>query len=112
MPYIRSILHGRTKPHVFSWFIWARGLAEATCRLTRQVGGALLALMGRLIQTVPAAGTADAAELAARQTPELERLKALCESHQDSSSEKLGAFCRGMLKDWTVIDRCMTRACR
>jgi transposase len=83
----------------------ARGLAEATCRLTREVGGALLALMGRLIQTVQAAGTADAADLAARQTPEVERLKALCESHQDSSSEKLGAFCREMLKDWTVIIR-------
>lgn len=22
IPYIRSILHGSTKPHVFSWFIW------------------------------------------------------------------------------------------
>ena len=25
VPYIRSILQGRTKPHVFSWFIWALG---------------------------------------------------------------------------------------
>jgi hypothetical protein len=25
VPYIRSILHGQTKPHVFSWFIWALG---------------------------------------------------------------------------------------
>lgn len=25
VPYIRSILQGRTKPHVFSWFIWAMG---------------------------------------------------------------------------------------
>jgi hypothetical protein len=25
VPYIRSIQQGRTKPHVFSWFIWASG---------------------------------------------------------------------------------------
>ena len=25
IPYIRSIQQGRTKPHVFSWFIWASG---------------------------------------------------------------------------------------
>jgi hypothetical protein len=25
VPYIRSIQQGRTKPHVFSWFIWACG---------------------------------------------------------------------------------------
>jgi hypothetical protein len=25
VPYIRSIRQGRTKPHVFSWFIWASG---------------------------------------------------------------------------------------
>ena len=83
----------------------ARGLAEATCRLTRDVGGALLALMGQLIQTVQATGSMDLADLARRQTPEVERLKALCESHQDSPSAKLGAFCREMLNDWTVIIR-------
>ncbi len=84
----------------------ARGLAEATCRLTRQAGGALLALMGQLIQTVQAAScSTDLDDLARRQTPKVERLKALCESHQDSSSAKLGAFCREMLKDWTVIIR-------
>lgn len=27
VPYIRSILHGRIRPHVFSWFIWA----QVTC---------------------------------------------------------------------------------
>lgn len=83
----------------------ARGLAEATCRLTRKVGGALLAMMGPLIRTVQAAGSTDLPELERRQTPEVERLKSLCESHQDSSSAKLGAFCREMLKDWTVIVR-------
>ena len=25
VPYIQSIQQGRTKPHVFSWFIWALG---------------------------------------------------------------------------------------
>jgi hypothetical protein len=83
----------------------ARALAEATCRLTREVGLALLALMGRLIQTVHAADHGDLADLARQQTPQVERLKALCESHQDSTSEKLGSFCREMLKDWTVIIR-------
>lgn len=83
----------------------ARGLAEATCRLTREVGGALLALMGQLIQTVQATGRTDLADLGVRQTPEVERLKALCERHRDSPSDKLGQFCREMLKDWTVIIR-------
>jgi hypothetical protein len=83
----------------------ARGLAEATCRLTREVGRTLLALMGQLIQTVQATRTTDAADLARRQTPEVERLKALCERHQASSSDKLGTFCREMLKDWAVIIR-------
>lgn len=83
----------------------AQGLAEATCRLTRAVGRALLALMRALVKTVKAAGTADRTGLAARQTPDVERLKALCESHQNSSSTKLGQFCREMLKDWTVIIR-------
>jgi transposase len=83
----------------------ARGLAEATCRLTREVGGALLALMGQLIRTVQAAHAMDSADRARRQTVEVEQLKALCEQHQDSSSAKLGAFCREMLKDWTVIIR-------
>ena len=83
----------------------ARGLAEATCRLTRKVGGTLLALMGPLIQTVQTTGSTDLPDLARRQTPEVERLKALCERHQDSPSDKLGKFCREMLKDWTVIVR-------
>ena len=59
----------------------ARGLAKATCRITRAVSCALLALMGKLIQTVQAAPTADAADLAARQRSDVERLKALCEHH-------------------------------
>jgi transposase len=83
----------------------AKGLAEATCRLTREVGGALLALMGQLVRTVQAADGADPAGLAERQRPEVERLKALCERHQDSPAAKLGQFCRELLKDWTVIIR-------
>jgi hypothetical protein len=81
----------------------ARGRAEATYRLTREIGRALLALMGALVKAVQAA--ANAADLGVQQTPDIERLKALCESHQDRSSDKLGAFCREMLKDWTVIIR-------
>jgi len=84
----------------------ARGLAEATCRLTQEAGGALLVLMGQLIQTVQAVScNTGLDDLARRQTPEVKRLKALCERHQDSSSAKLGAFCREMLKDWAVIVR-------
>ena len=82
----------------------ARGLAEATCRRTREIGSALLALMGGLMDTVRAAAT-DPADLATRQDPAVQQLKALCEQHQYSSAEKLGAFCREMLKDWTVIIR-------
>ncbi|MEO8466573.1 MAG: hypothetical protein ABI640_14610 [Gammaproteobacteria bacterium] len=25
VPYVRSIHQGRTKPHVFSWIVWALG---------------------------------------------------------------------------------------
>lgn len=38
VPYIRSILQGRTKPHVFSWFIWA--LATFVVFLAQLAGGA------------------------------------------------------------------------
>jgi hypothetical protein len=38
VPYIRSILQGRTRPHVFSWFIWA--LATFVVFLAQLAGGA------------------------------------------------------------------------
>lgn len=82
----------------------ARGLAEATCRLTREVGSRLLALLSSLMATVRAA-MPPSADLAARQDPDVQRLKALCEQHQRSISEKLAAFCRELLGDWTVIIR-------
>lgn len=37
VPYIRSILQGRTKPHVFSWFIWA--LSTFVVFLAQLAGG-------------------------------------------------------------------------
>ncbi len=38
IPYIRSILQGRTKPHVFSWFVWA--LATLVVFFAQLAGGA------------------------------------------------------------------------
>ena len=83
----------------------ARGLAEATCRRTREVGQALLALMARLMENVHLARGSGVAGLAERQQPDVDRLKTLCESHRDSASDKLGAFCRELLKDWMAIIR-------
>ena len=83
----------------------ALGLAESTCRMTREIGNTLLTLMKQLMLNVQTASASDVASLLIQQQPEIDRLKALCESHQRSSSSKLGAFCREMLRDWTVIIR-------
>lgn len=39
VPYIRSVLQGRTKPHVFSWFIWALGTFVVFLALLAGGGG-------------------------------------------------------------------------
>jgi transposase len=83
----------------------ARGLAEATCRHTSQVGQQLLDLMGGLIQAIQAARDGPSDDLAERQAPALAQLKALCERHQHSPFVKLGEFCREMLNDWEAIIR-------
>ncbi|MEF8719357.1 MAG: IS66 family transposase [Candidatus Accumulibacter necessarius] len=83
----------------------ARGLAEATCRHTSQVGQQLLDLMSGLIQAIQAARDGPSDDLAERQAPALAQLKALCERHQHSPFVKLGEFCREMLNDWEAIIR-------
>jgi transposase len=83
----------------------ARGLTEATCRHTSQVGQQLLDLMGGLIQATQAARDGPFDDLAERQAPALAQLKALCERHQHSPFVKLGEFCREMLNDWEAIIR-------
>ncbi|MBO3708898.1 MAG: transposase [Candidatus Accumulibacter sp.] len=83
----------------------ARGLAEATCRHTSQVGQQLLDLMSGLIQVIQAARDGPSDDLAERQAPALAQLKALCERHQHSPFVKLGEFCREMLNDWEAIIR-------
>jgi len=83
----------------------ARGLAEATCQHTSQVGQQLLERMGGLIQAIQAARDGPSEDLAERQAPALAQLKALCERHQHSPFLKLGEFCREMLNDWEAIIR-------
>ncbi|MEF8726948.1 MAG: transposase [Accumulibacter sp.] len=83
----------------------ARGLTEATCRHTSQVGQQLLDLMGGLIQATQAAPDGPFDDLAERQAPALAQLRALCERHQHSPFLKLGEFCREMLNDWEAIVR-------
>lgn len=39
VPYIRSILAGRTRPHVFSWVTWGLGTAVAGCAQLAGGGG-------------------------------------------------------------------------
>lgn len=82
----------------------AKGLSEATCRQTCEVGGDLLVVMKQLMlnQTI---STGLISELIIQQQPEVERLKSLCESHRQSPHDKLGAFCREMLNDWDAITR-------
>jgi len=60
----------------------ARGLTEATCRHTSQVGQQLLDLMGGLIPATQAARDGPFDDWAERQAPALAQLKALCERHQ------------------------------
>ncbi len=55
----------------------ARGLAEATCRHTSQVGQQLLDLMGGLIQAIQAARDGPSDDLAERQAPALAQLQGL-----------------------------------
>ena len=38
VPYIRDTLRGKTRPHVFSWFVW--GVLEATAFFAQIAGGA------------------------------------------------------------------------
>lgn len=83
----------------------ARGLSEATCRHTRQVGQQLLTLIKHLMQAAKAARTGSRAGLAGQQAPRLAELKALCETHQHSTATKLGKFCRELLNDWAAIER-------
>ncbi|MBN8517164.1 MAG: IS66 family transposase [Candidatus Accumulibacter sp.] len=83
----------------------ARGLAEATCRHTSQVGQQLLDLLGALMQATQAARDGPSEDLAEQQAPNLAQLKALCERHQNSPFAKLGEFCREMLNDWEAIIR-------
>ena len=83
----------------------ARGLAEATCRNTSQVGQQLLDLLGTLMQATQAARDGPSDDLAERQAPALAQLKAMCERHQHSPFVKLGELCREMLNDWEAIIR-------
>ena len=83
----------------------ARGLAEATCRHTSQIGQELLGLLGALMQATQAARDGPFEDLAERQAPVLAQLKALRERHQHSPFVKLGKFCREMLNDWEAIIR-------
>lgn len=39
IPYIRSILAGRTRPHVFSWVVWGLGTAVVGCAQLAGGGG-------------------------------------------------------------------------
>ena len=83
----------------------ARGLAEATCRHTSQVGQQLLDRLGTLMQATQAARDGPSEDLAERQAPALAQLKALCERHQHRPFVKLGELCREMLNDWEAIIR-------
>ena len=83
----------------------ARGLAEATCRHTSQVGQHLLDVLAGLMQAIQVARDHPPENLAEQQAPGLAQLKALCELHQHSPFAKLGEFCREMLNDWDAIVR-------
>lgn len=83
----------------------ARGLSQSTCWQSSRIGQQLLDLIGGLMQAAQAARNDLVAQLAARQAPQLAKLRALCECHQHSRYGKLGEFCREMLNDWPAIVR-------
>lgn len=86
----------------------ARGLSESCHFIATAVGLEILALFTTFKDAIYAARNQSEQPFGAlvkQYANDIERLKALCETHKDSNHDKLRAFVRELLRDWDIIVR-------
>ncbi len=124
--FCKLLLNGRFKGIVMSdgWVVYreyanrlrcwahlirkARGLSESCSWQAAEVGLLMLRLLTIFQDAIYDARNQLAQPLGVlvmQYQKEIDQLKALCSTHQDSTHEKLRAFARELLKDWDIILR-------